>query len=253
MSKDGVLMVLHGSGYSGTLKKYGFPADRVFEWTKEELQTRIDLGGGERIPTLEEVLLLCEQSPYMVLNLEMKTPSRRKWSKRYDSERAVRRVLYLIDQYKIGHRTILSSFDPWVLQRIVGLSPRQELREFKVLLLCDDATCFNDFVTPEQLEGNSINYNLLNEERMESIVDGGKNSIGIYSSITDGEGPERWEKVFSFKGGVDYFYSDKPIEATRARNRIATSGLFIRMFRAKDDLFFKIEGQSGLNWAKACD
>lgn len=32
----------------------------------------IDLGDGERIPTLEDVILLLEQSPNMLLNLELK-------------------------------------------------------------------------------------------------------------------------------------------------------------------------------------
>ena len=66
-------MVLH-PGDDGELGQYGFPDDRVQEWTQEELQSRIDVGGGERIPTLEQVLQLCLLSPQMLINIELKAP-----------------------------------------------------------------------------------------------------------------------------------------------------------------------------------
>ena len=51
-------MVLHG-GTDGELDQYGLKYHRAFEWTQEELQTKIDLGEGERIPTLEALIELC--------------------------------------------------------------------------------------------------------------------------------------------------------------------------------------------------
>ena len=50
-------MVLHG-GNDGQLSLYGRPDDRVFDFTQAELQSEIDIGEGEVIPTLEEVFCL---------------------------------------------------------------------------------------------------------------------------------------------------------------------------------------------------
>ena len=59
MSKDNVPMVLHG-GNNGELADYGLKKHFVFDWTQHELQTLISLGhGGERIPTLEDLIKLC--------------------------------------------------------------------------------------------------------------------------------------------------------------------------------------------------
>ena len=49
-------MILHG-GDDGQLTKYGKPDEFAFELTCEELQ-RFDLGEGEIIPTLYQVLEL---------------------------------------------------------------------------------------------------------------------------------------------------------------------------------------------------
>lgn len=71
-------MVLHG-GSDGELELYGLHEERVFDWTKEELQTQIDLGEGERIPTLESLIELCQESPQMLLNIELKGPLNAPW------------------------------------------------------------------------------------------------------------------------------------------------------------------------------
>ena len=55
-------MITHG-GDDGQLNKYGFPDDYVFEWTKEELQAKIDIGEGLKMPTLEDTLALFSGSP----------------------------------------------------------------------------------------------------------------------------------------------------------------------------------------------
>ena len=66
-------MVLHG-GDNGELNHYGLNNQRVYDWTREELQTRIDLGEDQRIPTLLSVISLCAESPNMLLNIELKGP-----------------------------------------------------------------------------------------------------------------------------------------------------------------------------------
>lgn len=63
LSKDNVPMILHG-GKNGQLSDYGVAnSEYVFNWTQEELQTKIDIGEGERIPTLEALIQLCQSSP----------------------------------------------------------------------------------------------------------------------------------------------------------------------------------------------
>ncbi len=79
LSKDNVPMVLHG-GDDGELCKYGLPDERVFQWTQEELQTRIDIGEGERIPLLKDLIEACASRPHMLLNIELKGPLDEDWA-----------------------------------------------------------------------------------------------------------------------------------------------------------------------------
>ena len=94
-------MVLHG-GNDGELTLYGLPEERVFEWTAQELQERIDIGGGERIPTLDQVLSLCAAAPDMLLNIELKSPPTEKWAARYDHDLAARLVVQTVEERAIG-------------------------------------------------------------------------------------------------------------------------------------------------------
>ena len=48
-------MVLH-AGQDGQLSYQGHANHYIFEWNSYELQSLIDLGQGERIPTLEQVI-----------------------------------------------------------------------------------------------------------------------------------------------------------------------------------------------------
>lgn len=88
------MMILHG-GDDGQLGKYGYPEDQVFDWTAEELQ-RLDIGEGERMPTLEEVLQLCQNVPQMLLNIEVKAPEDPEIFARYDHELAANVLCDLI-------------------------------------------------------------------------------------------------------------------------------------------------------------
>lgn len=75
-------MILHGD-YNGQLSKYKLPDERVFNWTKDELQT-LDIGEGERIPTLEELLDLFDGT-HTMLNIELKAPRDQADKELYDS------------------------------------------------------------------------------------------------------------------------------------------------------------------------
>ena len=77
-------MILHG-GEDGQLSKYGFGDQFVFDWTCEELQT-LDIGEGEQMPTLDQVLTLLQEAPDMQINIEIKVPHCRKILPLYDYE-----------------------------------------------------------------------------------------------------------------------------------------------------------------------
>lgn len=111
----------------------------------------IDLGDGEVVPTLEDVIKLFEFSPKILLNIEIKGPMTRKWAEMYDSEAAASALLISVNQNRIGPKTIISSFSPDILKKILWFAPRKEQREYSILLLCNrssTASCFNNYVTP---------------------------------------------------------------------------------------------------------
>jgi hypothetical protein len=59
----------------------------------------------------------------MLLNIELKGPLDESWAERYDFELAAQRVVELIDTYKIGYKTMVSSFVPRILSSIIAASP----------------------------------------------------------------------------------------------------------------------------------
>lgn len=129
-------MVLHG-GSDGQLSLYGLENERVFNWTQEELQTKIDLGQGERIPTLESLIMLCMDSPSMLLNIELKGPLTAKWEAMYNYDLAAQKVVSLIEEYGIGLKTMVSSFVPKILESILRASPDEASRDFIIQSLCN--------------------------------------------------------------------------------------------------------------------
>ena len=112
LSKDNVPMLLHG-GDDGQLAKYGFPDDYVFDWTYSELKT-LDIGGGEEIPTLDQLLTLLHEAPDMLINIELKMPCSADIRQRYNHELACKLVQKAITGHGVGQRTIVSSFAPLI-------------------------------------------------------------------------------------------------------------------------------------------
>lgn len=92
----------------------------------------IDIGDDEKIPTLEEVIKLCQQSPNMLLNIELKGPLNAEWVDQYDFNVAAEKVLGLIKQYDIADKTMISSFVPKVLQSVIGASRPPKQRNFVI-------------------------------------------------------------------------------------------------------------------------
>ena len=114
-------MVLHG-GDNGQLSKYGLADQHVFQWTQYQLQTQIDLGGGECIPTLEALIMLCLDRPNMLMNIELKGPLDEEWVSQYDYNLAAQKVIDLIDRYNIAGKVMISSFVPRIIDSIIAVS-----------------------------------------------------------------------------------------------------------------------------------
>ena len=107
-------MIMHG-GDDGQLDHYGFPNDYVFDWTCAELQSRLDIGEGERMPTLDELIEVCQGAPEVLLNIELKAPCNAVIANRYDHFLAAQIVCNAIARNHIARKTMVSSFDQKVI------------------------------------------------------------------------------------------------------------------------------------------
>ena len=105
---------MHG-GDNGELSSYGLPNDYVFEWTSKELIERIDIGEGERMPTLEELLKEATTNSNMLLNIELKAPADERVAARYDHKLAAKIVCDMVYRYQMVHQIMISSFNKHVL------------------------------------------------------------------------------------------------------------------------------------------
>lgn len=116
LSADGVPVVIHDFAVDATTDGTG----RVAEMDLSQLQ-QLDAGAyfdstfaGERIPTLEEVLQAFGDC--LLLNIELKSTSPR-------DNGLERVVLALVEQYELGSRVLLSSFNPFSLRRAKRIAP----------------------------------------------------------------------------------------------------------------------------------
>jgi glycerophosphoryl diester phosphodiesterase len=116
LSADGVPVVIHDFAVDATTDGSG----RVAEMDLAQLK-QLDAGShfdpafaGERIPTLEEVLQAF--SDRLLLNIELKSVSLR-------DNGLEQAVLALVEQYELGSRVLLSSFNPFSLRRAKKIAP----------------------------------------------------------------------------------------------------------------------------------
>lgn len=116
LSKDEVLMILHG-GSDGQLELYGLHDQRVFDWTYEELR-KLDIGEGEVMPTLEELLSLVKNSN-MLINIELKGPLTDDVKVLYNYDLACQAAHNLVVEYDISKNVMFSSFCPEIVQGLL--------------------------------------------------------------------------------------------------------------------------------------
>ena len=206
-------MILHG-GSNGELNKYGLEDQHVFQWTQNQLETQIDLGEGQCIPTLEALILICLDSPNMLLNIELKGPLDEEWVSQYDYNLAAQKVIELIDRYKIARRVMISSFVQRILDSIIAAST--PARKFIIQSLRNRGFKPDpaDYEIFDQTTGINMMLQYMTVERVSRVRNnGGLIGLWYYAPKDPNENHEMWSKVFTICGGVDFFFSDKPVQA----------------------------------------
>ncbi len=117
LSKDGVPVIIHDFSLDKTTSGHG----AVRDFSLAELKT-LDAGShfspefaGTPIPTLEEVFAAL--GPVLLINVELKSDALR--DNGLEAE-----VIRLIEDFNLQDRVILSSFNPFALNRAYRLNPR---------------------------------------------------------------------------------------------------------------------------------
>lgn len=120
LTRDGRLVVIHDETVDRTTNGSGFVKDMTLRQLRL-LRTE----SGERIPTLEEVLVLIEPSD-VTLNIELKTDQ-------FDYEGIEYLTWLAVTEFKLEERVVFSSFNPDTLVRL-----RDVAREARIAVLTGD-------------------------------------------------------------------------------------------------------------------
>ncbi|XCA83992.1 glycerophosphodiester phosphodiesterase [Exiguobacterium mexicanum] len=120
LTRDGRLVVIHDETVDRTTNGSGFVKDMTLRQLRL-LRTE----SGERIPTLEEVLVLIEPSD-VTLNIELKTDQ-------FDYEGIEYLTWLAVTEFKLEQRVVFSSFNPDTLVRL-----RDVAREARIAVLTGD-------------------------------------------------------------------------------------------------------------------
>ena len=120
LTRDGRLVVIHDETVDRTTNGSGF----VKDMTLRQLRL-LRTDSGERIPTLEEVLVLLEPTD-VTLNIELKTD-------RFDYDGIEYLTWLAVTEFKLEERVVFSSFNPDTLVRL-----RDVAREARIAVLTGD-------------------------------------------------------------------------------------------------------------------
>ena len=168
LSKDNIPMIMHG-GDNGELNKYGYPNDYVFDWTSKDLIERLDIGEGERMPTLEMLLKEAVKRPNMLLNIELKAPADEAVAPRYNMKLAAQIVINMINEYQMTRQIMMSSFNMKVIKAVHEATEGrrdifvQSLRNF------DTGPDPADYTIDESMHGVNLIYSQLNKRSIERV------------------------------------------------------------------------------------
>ena len=212
-------MILHG-GSQGELTLYNMPTEYVYEWTCEELQSKIDIGEGERIPTLLQLIELCDGHDDMLLNIELKGPDHPDFKPRYDFEAAARIVYQMILDHNIANKVMLSSFQPEIIDAMKTVS--QENRKFMIHRLTETHGDPDGFQMHQNTEGINMYIQSASKEVTDKVQSQG-GFVGIWwSAKVQKENDEMYDVVMK-QANCDVFYSDNPLQAMKYRDELLAS------------------------------
>lgn len=217
-------MITHG-GSDGQLTLYGYPEDFVQEWTYEQLQT-LDIGNGEKMPTLEEILSLFAESECLV-NIELKGPLTESRKIGFDYLKSSKTVYELIRKYNYANRIVVSSFVDEI-QQTMRVVMDKDMNPIKPLLFGlknrenrPEPNGISGMQTPVGFDGVNVSCCFLTPEVVaQARLNASK--IGCWLMAKDQPEDESvYAKVFPMQ--VDFFYSDAPLIAMAARDTYQTS------------------------------
>ena len=131
----------------------------MFNWTCDELKA-LDIGEGERIPILKDIFKLCQNVP-IILNIEIKGPSRADLVKTFDYLKTCQTVMNMMREFKVENQVIISSFNDEVAHAIseVTLDTNSfSANKFIIFSLKNywGDSCANDYLTTEIVEGVNV-------------------------------------------------------------------------------------------------
>ncbi|WP_392486787.1 glycerophosphodiester phosphodiesterase [Haloimpatiens sp. FM7315] len=194
LSKDNELIVMHDEMINRTTNEKGL----IKDFTLAELK-KLDAGSwfgvkfkNERIPTLEEVLILVKTTP-LFLNIEIKAG--------YRMYKGIEeKVLALLEKHNMINRSIISSFDHYSLVKIKQLNPKiktgmlysaslfepwQYAKSIKSDALHPYYITLNkDFILNAYINGLAINTYTVNDEDVMTKLSRGRVS-GIITNYPD--------------------------------------------------------------------
>eukprot|EP00347_Sterkiella_histriomuscorum_P006964 403350767 len=213
LTSDNIAVILHG-GEDGELNhhfSHFTEAEYIFEKTFDQL-SKFDMGLGERIPTLSQLLTFSKQNNVFI-NIELKVPRAESALNAYRYKDCARIAHDLIQSHEMTDQVLFSSFNRDILQEIEmnNLSTYGDSQAVETIYLMN----FHQEQLPEpsvytNLGGSGINVSSIHITQ--EVVDhchrqGQKVGVWISKKI-EIEGDELYLRLL--KMGVDFICSDYP-------------------------------------------
>lgn len=189
-TKDNVVIVLHDK----SLKRTTGDKKKIWTVDYEYLQT-LDAGSwfspkyeGERIPTLEEVLVYCRGK--VRLNIEIKPTG-------HDNN-LEKQVVELVEQYDMVDQCVITSMKYDVLKRVKKCNPK--IKTGYIM-----SAAYGNFYNMEYADFFSVNYSFVDKRLVDLIHNNGK-TIHVWT-VNGSDNIKEMTKI-----GVDNIITDNPVK-----------------------------------------
>ena len=158
----------------------------------------------------------------MLLNIEVKAPEDPEIFARYDHELAANVLCDLIGQYGVAKRTMVSSFSQQQLLDIKKASENRRDFVIQSLRNGDGGPDPEDYAIDPQMHGVNLIYSQLNRQLVQRLRQSEQQMLlGVwYLKDQSQEDATMYMRVFKTCSPIDFFYSDRPVEAMKARAAI---------------------------------